>query len=50
MHQVPWVRPWVPGLLQPRQEECLLEMRCHWTLGPVLQGNADVPDVFGQGR
>ena len=31
--QVPWVRPRVPGLQQPRQERRLLEMRRHGTLG-----------------
>ena len=43
MLKVPWLRPWVSGLGQPRQEECLLEMRHHETLGQELYGVAKVP-------
>ena len=49
MLQMPWLRPWVPGLRQPRQEKCLLEMRHHETLGQELKGAAKVPDVHRQG-
>ena len=34
--QVPWIRPRVPGLQQPRQEKRLLVMRRHGTLGQEL--------------